>query len=60
MILLAFIIQVILESLIERQEMESGLVVNQMKKITKVVLRVHINLLNILMKKPKSISSIEH
>jgi hypothetical protein len=60
MILLVFIIQVILESLIERQEMESGLVVNQMKKITKVVLRVHINLLNILMKKPKSISSIEH
>jgi len=60
MILLVFIIRVTLESLIERQEMESGLVVNQMKKITKVVLRVHINLLNILMKKPKSISSIEH
>jgi hypothetical protein len=60
MILLVFIIQVILESLIKRQEMESGLVVNQMKKITKVVLRVRINLLNILMKKPKSISSIEH
>ena len=50
----------ILELLIEKQVMEFGPAVNQMRRIIRVVLRVLTNLLIILTRMLKSISLIEH
>jgi hypothetical protein len=57
---LVYTILVTLGLLIEKQVMEFGPAVNQMKRTTKVVLKVLTNLLIILMRKLKSISLIEH
>ena len=55
-----YIILDTLELLIEKQVMEFGPAVNQMRRIIRVVLRVLTNLLIILTRMLKSISLIEH